>query len=54
MLNNDVKMFQLARENGAGGKIFNMKMSDQEEMNFFEQVIDELPPSHRELQQMEE
>ena len=53
MIKDDVKMLQLARENGAGGKIFNIKMSDQEEMNFFDQIVDE-PPSQRESQQIEE
>lgn len=41
VIQNDVKMLRMARENDGGGKIFNIKMSDQEEMKFFDQVVDE-------------
>ena len=39
MIKDDVKMFRLARENEKGKKIFDMKMSDQDEKAFFQQVI---------------
>lgn len=36
VIKDDVKMLHFARENGAGEQVFNMKMSDQEEMRFFD------------------
>ena len=39
VIKDDVQMLHHARENGAGEQVFNLKMSDQEEMQFFEQVV---------------
>ena len=43
VIKDEVQMFQLARENGAGTKVFDLKMSDQEEMNFFSDIIGSRP-----------
>ena len=39
VIKDDVQMLQLARENAAGGKVFDLKMSDNDEMIFLENVV---------------
>lgn len=41
MLKNDVKMFEYAREHDLGNQIFDMKLSDQDEIRFAEQMLGE-------------
>ena len=43
VIKDDVQMFQLARENGAGTKVFDLKMSDLDEMNFITEIIGDAP-----------
>ena len=43
MIKNQVKMYKYVRENQLGGKVFDMKMSEMDEMTFMQQFVGGVP-----------